>query len=50
MEFKMSKQVMLLCGLSLVASAGLCVADQAQHMSERSTLTGGFWGLNDTLV
>ena len=28
---------------------GFSVAEHAQHMSERSTLTNGFWGLNEAL-
>ncbi len=45
----MNKRMIILCGLFSLTVTGFCVAEQAQHMEDRSTLTGGFWGLNEAL-
>ena len=44
----MNRMSVPLCGLFFLAVTGVCMA-HAQHMSERSTLTNGLWGLDEAL-
>ncbi len=45
----MNKWTMILCGLFLLTVVGLCVAEQADDIWQRDTLTEGFWGVNEAL-